>query len=224
LNNPSRKAFNDKEENMNAALWENVIVESIEQNIKAKEKLLEAVPFIVKMAHVFVQTLLQGGTIFFFGNGGSAADAQHLAAELVGRFAENRRGFPAIALTVNTSNLTAIGNDFGYEKIFSRQLEALFKKEDLAVGISTSGNSPNVLEGIKTAKAIGGTTLGFTGGDGGKLKDLVDYAFIAPAKTPARIQEIHILVGHILCHIAELEMIKFSNKKGVLLEQGKDNP
>lgn len=183
--------------------WNQLIKHAIEESLEAKRKLLGNLSSLHEMAAKFVDTIQRGGTIFFFGNGGSAADSQHLAAELVGRVSENRKGLPAIALTVDTSNLTAIANDFGYESVFARQIEALFKKGDLAVAISTSGNSPNVLAAAKKAKELGGFVIGFTGGSGGKLKDLTDLCFIAPASSPSRIQEVHILVGHILCQITE---------------------
>lgn len=182
---------------------EKIVSKSLEEALAAKTKLQGQVESIVKIGRHFTETLERGGTIFLFGNGGSAADAQHIAAELIGRFALERKSLPAIALTVNTSNLTAIGNDYGYDFVFSRQLEGLAKKGDLAVAISTSGNSPNILEAVKAAKSKGVFTIGLTGEKGGKLKDLVDYCFHAPANTPSRIQEIHITVGHIVCELVE---------------------
>lgn len=180
-----------------------IIVNAVEESLAAKTRLLEQVDAIARMAALFIETIRKGGTIFLFGNGGSAADAQHIAAELIGRMTVNRQSIPAIALTVNTSNLTAIGNDFGYEQIFSRQLEGLLKKNDLAVAISTSGNSPNVLEGAKAARQKGCAAIGFTGENGGKLESLVDCCFKAPASKTWRIQEIHILVGHTICEIVD---------------------
>lgn len=190
-----------------------IIQDSIEESVSAKAGLLESTAIIVRIASLFIETIKKNGTIFLFGNGGSAADAQHIAAELVGRFAEDRQSLPAIALTVNTSNLTAIGNDYGYQYIFSRQLQGLMKKEDVAVAISTSGNSPNVLEGIKAARQKGCTTIGLTGESGGKLKNNVDLCLCVPATKPSRIQEMHILVGHVVCEIVERA---FSNAPSAL--------
>ena len=137
------------------------------------------------------------------GNGGSAADCQHLAAEFVGRFTRERRALPSIALTVDTSILTAIGNDYGFDAVFSRQIEALANQGDVVIGISTSGNSPNVLNAMLVAKEKGCVTVAFTGETGGKLAPLCDLTLKIPSKVTARIQEMHILCGHILCDIAE---------------------
>ena len=147
--------------------------------------------------------LAGGNKVLLFGNGGSAADAQHIAAELVGRYKRERRALPAIALTVNTSSLTAIGNDCGFEHVFARQLEAMGAAGDVAVGISTSGNSPNVLRGIEVAKAGSLLTVALTGRTGGSLGKIVDYCIQVPSDDTARIQEAHILVGHILCEYVE---------------------
>jgi D-sedoheptulose 7-phosphate isomerase len=142
-----------------------------------------------------------------FGNGGSAADAQHLAAELVGRYQHERRALPALALTANTSTLTAIGNDYSYERVFARQLEALGSPGDVAVGISTSGKSPNVLSAMRTAKEIPVTTVGMTGMQGGDLAGLADYCICVPSEQTPRIQEGHILIGHILCEVIEQKFV-----------------
>ncbi|HPB75668.1 MAG TPA: D-sedoheptulose 7-phosphate isomerase [Chromatiaceae bacterium] len=144
-----------------------------------------------------------GGRIFWLGNGGSAADSQHLASELVGRFERERPGLAAIALTTDSSALTAIGNDYGFEQVFARQVEALCRPGDLVIGISTSGNSPNVLRALERARTLGITTAAFSGRDGGRLKDLVEACLIAPADNTARIQEAHLLAGHILCELVE---------------------
>ena len=141
----------------------------------------------------------QGKRIYFCGNGGSAADAQHIAAEFTGRFVKERKGLPAIALTTDTSALTAIGNDYGFDKVFSRQVEALAQQGDLLIGISTSGNSANVLEAYKSGKELGCKILSLTGRDGGSMKGLSDLNIIVPSNNTARIQEMHILIGHILC-------------------------
>jgi D-sedoheptulose 7-phosphate isomerase len=177
------------------------ITQQIEDSIAAKKVLLEtgAVRQIQKAAALFRDCLKKGNTILFFGNGGSAADCQHLAAELVGRFKKKRGALSAIALTTDTSVLTAIGNDYGFEHIFERQLEALGRRGDLAVAISTSGNSHDVLLGIKRAKRMGIFTIGLGGSKGGKMKSMVDLSIVAPFEHTARIQECHILIGHILC-------------------------
>lgn len=180
-----------------------VIASAIRSSIASHQKLLDLVPAIDRISAVCLKTIKAGGTIFLFGNGGSAADSQHIAAEFIGRFSKNRKSLPAVALTVNTSNLTAIANDYGYEQIFSRQLEGLLKRKDLVIGISTSGKSKNVLKAVEFAKSKGCFTIGLTGGDGGELKKLTDLCLVAPADTPARIQEIHILAGHIFSEIVE---------------------
>lgn len=143
--------------------------------------------------------------ILFFGNGGSAADAQHLATELVVRYRVNRRALAAIALTTDTSALTAIGNDFGFESLFSRQVEALCRAGDVAIGISTSGNSENVIRGLRAAKEAGAVTVGFTGDGGGRLAGQVDVCIFIPSRTTARIQEMHLMLGHVLCELLERE-------------------
>jgi D-sedoheptulose 7-phosphate isomerase len=155
---------------------------------------------------MIVDCLRRGGCVFWLGNGGSAADCQHLAAELVGRFERDRRGLASIALTTDTSALTSIANDYGFDQIFSRQVEALCGPSDLVIGISTAGNSPNVLAAIQTAAGQGIQTAGMSGRDGGKLKALTDVCLIVPAENTARIQEAHILVGHILCDLAESQL------------------
>ena len=147
-----------------------------------------------------------GGKIVFFGNGGSAADAQHLATELVVRYRRNRPAIRAIALTTDTSALTAIGNDLGFDELFSRQVEALCAPGDVAIGISTSGNSENVIRGLRAARTRGAITVAFGGGDGGKMLADADHAIVVPSKTTARIQEMHLLVGHTLCALLEQEM------------------
>ena len=155
-----------------------------------------------------------GGMVFFFGNGGSAADSQHLAAELNGRFQRERRGLPGMALTTNTSSLTAIGNDYGYEVVFSRQLESLGAPGDIALGISTSGNAANVLRAMQVAREMKLVRVGLTGQSGGKLRHEVDYCIRIPSADTARIQEAHILVGHILCEIVEEGLFDASGVSG----------
>ncbi len=147
----------------------------------------------------------KGGKLLLMGNGGSAADAQHIAAEFVGRYKKERRPVAALALTVDTSILTCIGNDYGYDQVFSRQVESLAKPEDVVIGISTSGNSENVIRGVDKAREIGAKTIGLLGNQGGKLKDKVDLAIVVPSKNTARIQEAHITIGHIICEILDEE-------------------
>src|SRR5262245_13609199 len=154
------------------------------------------------MAHA----LRNGKKVLFFGNGGSAADAQHLAAEMVGRFGPDRSAMAAIALSTDTSILTAVGNDYGYEKIFGRQIEALAQAGDVAIGISTSGNSPNVLHAFEVARNKGMFTIGFTGQTGGKMNERAEVLFRVPSGETSRIQETHILLGHILCELIDREL------------------
>lgn len=163
---------------------------------------------ILKAAHIVRDCLANGGKLLLMGNGGSAADSQHLAAELVGRFKKERKAIPAIALTVDSSSLTALGNDYGFDTIFSRQVEALATQKDAIVGISTSGNSLNVISALNTARKIGASTIGFIGNDGGKIKDCVDISIIVPSNDTARIQEVHITIGHIICEIIEQDLFK----------------
>jgi D-sedoheptulose 7-phosphate isomerase len=158
---------------------------------------------IVEITELAVDCLKKDGKIILFGNGGSASDSQHIAAELVGRFKKDRRGLAAIALTTNTSILTAVANDYGYELIFAKQIEALADKNDLIIGISTSGKAKNVASGIKQAKKMGLKTVALTGGDGGDLARLADVSLLVPSGVTARIQEAHITIGHAVCEIIE---------------------
>jgi len=159
--------------------------------------------FILEVGHRIAQTLRAGGKVLTFGNGGSAADAQHFAAELVGRYLKNRDAWPAIALTTDTSILTAVANDFGYDAVFRRQVEALGRPGDVAVGISTSGRSPSVVSALATAREMGLVTIGMTGQGGGKLAGQVDYLIDVPSPATPRIQEVHGVVIHVLCAIVE---------------------
>jgi len=182
------------------------VIESIKASIAVKEHLLsnaELVSHVAKVSEVVVNSIREGNKVLLFGNGGSAADAQHIAAEFVGRFAFDRPALSAFALSVNTSCLTAIGNDYGFDLIFSRQIEALGRAGDVAIAISTSGNSHNVLAGAVTAKGLGLHTVGLTGCTGGKLKDAVDYCICVPSNETPRIQECHILIGHIISELVE---------------------
>jgi D-sedoheptulose 7-phosphate isomerase len=166
---------------------------------------------IFEAAKLISNCLSSGGKLLFFGNGGSAADAQHLAAEFVGRFVRERKGLPAIALTTDSSILTAIGNDYGFDRVFMRQIQALATAGDIAIAISTSGNSPNVLEGVKAAKERKLKTVGLSGKDGGALAQLADVTITVPSTSTARIQECHIAIGHIFCELVDRE---FPEAKG----------
>jgi len=158
---------------------------------------------IAQAAQMIIDSYRNGGRLILFGNGGSAADAQHLAGEMVGRFLKERAALPAIALSSNASILTALGNDYDFDVIFARQLEAWGKKGDVVIGISTSGNSKNVILGIEKAKHLGAQTIGLTGRGGGQLAKTVHLALIVPSDDTPRIQEAHITIGHILCNIVE---------------------
>lgn len=189
-----------------SSTFERRIRHSIQESIAVKNLVLgsaEIISTIAKVSAGLVDSLDQGNKVLLFGNGGSAADAQHIAAEFVGRFAFNRPALPALALSVNTSCVTAIGNDYGFDLVFSRQIEALARPGDFAIGISTSGNSENVLQGLSVARKIGLTTVALTGCTGGKLKDAVDYCICAPSNETPRIQECHILIGHIISELVE---------------------
>lgn len=154
---------------------------------------------ILKASEMAIDTLKRGNKILLFGNGGSAGDAQHIAAELTGRYKTERRGLPGIALTTDTSALTAIGNDYGYQRVFDRQVEALAVKGDMLIGISTSGNSPNVMSALKLGKEIGCVTLGMSGRGGGRMTEFCDLNLVVPSDDTPRIQEMHILIGHTIC-------------------------
>lgn len=158
-----------------------------------------------KLVGICSHALKSGNKLLFFGNGGSAADAQHLATEFVVRHSRNRSAQAALALTTDTSALTAIGNDFGFEFLFARQIEALCRPGDVAIGISTSGNSDNVMRGLQAAKRVGAVTVALTGEGGGRLANHVDCGIFVPSKTTARIQEMHLMLGHVLCALLEQE-------------------
>ena len=189
---------------MSSAGLSREIEERLRDSIRTKEKVLETlVPQIERAARLLIDALDKGHKVLLFGNGGSAADSQHIAAELVGKLLVKRRALPAISLTTDTSNLTALGNDFGYETVFQRQVEALGRPGDVAIGLSTSGNSPNVLEAMKTARKMELKTLALSGRGGGALTGLVDLALVVPSDNTQRIQESHITIGHILCELIE---------------------
>ncbi len=182
------------------------VIRSIRESIAAKERLVssaEVVQLIDRVSEILIGALRKGNKVLLFGNGGSAADAQHIAAEFVGRFAFDRPALPALALSVNTSCVTAIGNDYGFDFVFSRQIEALGRSGDVAIGISTRGNSPNVLQALTVAKKMGLHTVALTGCTGGKLKEAVDYCICVPSNETPRIQECHILVGHVISELVE---------------------
>ncbi len=162
-------------------------------------------PF-ARIVEICERQLKAGGKIVLFGNGGSAADAQHIAAELTIRYVKERPAIAALALTTDSSALTACGNDFGFDRIFARQVEALVRENDAVIGISTSGRSPNVLAGLREAKKIGAATIGLTGGTGGDMPALCDAVLCAPSEVTARIQEMHILLGHLLCEALETRL------------------
>tara|TARA_B100000795_G_scaffold124101_1_gene92586 strand:+ start:469 stop:1044 length:576 start_codon:yes stop_codon:yes gene_type:complete len=175
------------------------------QNIKTSQAAMKSMgQDVEKAVNICINCLKNGGKILFFGNGGSAADAQHIAAELVSRYKTERKGLSAIALTTDTSILTAIGNDYGYERIFSRQVEALANPEDVAIGISTGGTSKNVVNGLIEAKQKNCKTIGFSGRDGGEFNKVCDVNLIVPESDTPRIQEMHIFLGHTICHLIEL--------------------
>ncbi len=185
-----------------AMLWDRTRATHME-TAQATFETLRA-PFIA-WVRAGAKTLGAGGKIFFFGNGGSAADAQHLATEFVVRYEKNRAALAAISLATDTSALTAIGNDLGFEQVFSRQIAALGRPGDMAVAISTSGKSPNILEALKTAREKGLVTVGLSGRDGGAMKDLCDLCLIVPGQITARIQEMHITLGHMFCEALDWE-------------------
>lgn len=177
-----------------------MVLEELNRHRQTIEQVISSmVPQIEQGCALITKTIQAGGKVLLAGNGGSAADAQHIAAELTGRYFKERKALPAIALTVDTSALTAISNDYGFERVFERQIEAFAKPGDLFIGISTSGNSINVLNALRAARAAGCTTIGLSGNDGGKMNQLCDLNLVVPDKVTARIQEMHILIGHIFC-------------------------
>ena len=184
-----------------------IIKSELKESIEVKNLVIKTLtPQIEAAAKMIISALRAGNKILFFGNGGSAADSQHLAAELIGRYRKDRGALPAIALSTDTSIITALSNDFGFETIFARQIEGLAKKCDVAFGISTSGNSRNVLEGLEKARQLGCKTIGLLGCDGGRIAEVVDVAITVPCKNTPRIQESHITIGHILCGLIEKEL------------------
>ncbi len=183
------------------------------ESSRTLRQMAQQAPAIQKAADAMVKCLRKKGKIIAFGNGGSAADAQHLTAELSGRFEKDRRGLPAIALTTNTSSLTAIANDYSYDQVFSRQIDGLVKKGDVVVAISTSGNSMSVIEAAKSAQKQGGIVVGWTGKDGGKLKDVADICIITPSNRTSHIQEGHLATLHTICSLVEEALFPTKQKK-----------
>src|SRR5580704_4385446 len=185
-------------------MTEKILRRNIESSVQVQSRVLEScLPAMILAADALIAAYRGGHKAIFFGNGGSAADAQHLAAEFLGRYLRERRPMPAVALDANTSAVTAIANDYGYEHVFSRQLQALAVAGDVAVGISTSGNSQSVLEALTIARKMGLYTIGLTGATGGRMRELVDVLIAAPSNETPRIQECHIVVGHALCDAVE---------------------
>jgi D-sedoheptulose 7-phosphate isomerase len=175
----------------------------VKQQLLADETLVHQIHTVTE---VITKAFQNGNAVYFAGNGGSAADAQHLAAEFSGRFYKDRKALPSDALHCNSSYLTAVANDYSYDVVYARLLEGLAKPGDILVGISTSGNSANIVKAFEMAKTIGVTTIGFTGQKGGKMKDIGDYLINVPSNTTPRIQESHILVGHIICELVEINI------------------
>jgi D-sedoheptulose 7-phosphate isomerase len=174
------------------------------ESIQVKEELLcKKTGEILEITEAVIESLRKGGKIIIFGNGGSASDSQHIAAEFTGKFKKDRKSLKALALTTNTSVITSIANDYGYEFVFSKQLESLAEKNDLVIGISTSGKAKNVNAGIRQAKKMGVKTIALTGGDGGELAKLADFSLTVASSVTARVQEAHIVIGHIICELTE---------------------
>lgn len=183
------------------------ILQALQDHQQVMADVAHLVPQIEEVAEYLVKTVQNNRKIFWMGNGGSAADAQHLAAELIGRFKQERPAIPSIALTTDTSILTCISNDYDFNKVFSRQIEALCHADDVVIGISTSGNSKNILNGIQAAKEKGAFTIGLTGKTGGQLAQLADCCLQIPSDNTARIQEAHIFIGHCICEWIENKLV-----------------
>ena len=183
---------------------QSIIQHEFKEHLKVSKEAMESISkSIEKAATICVDSLINGRKILIFGNGGSAADSQNIAAEIVGRYKVDRKGLPAIALTTDTSALTAIGNDFGYLHVFDRQVEALANKGDVLIGISTSGTSSNVISALKLANKLGCKAIGFSGKGGGELNTLCDVNIVVPSEDVPRIQEMHIFIGHTICHMID---------------------
>ena len=188
---------------------QSMIKHEFSEHIKVSQNTLDSIVDQIETASkICINSLKNGGKILIMGNGGSAADAQHIAAELVGRYKTERKGLSAIALTTDTSAITSIANDYGFSRVFDRQIEALAQKDDVAIGISTGGTSPNVVNALVTANSLGCKTIGLSGKDGGNFSSICDVNILVNANDTARIQEMHILIGHTICHLFELEFSK----------------
>jgi D-sedoheptulose 7-phosphate isomerase len=188
-------------------IMKEAIIKELDENISTTRSLSKnLLDTIVITSRTIIDCYRNGGKVILIGNGGSAADAQHIAAELVGRFKLERDSLPAVSLTTNTSIITALANDYGYETIFSHQLESFANDKDILIAITTSGNSPNILNAVKSAKLKNIKVVGMTGKTGGKLKDIVDISIRVPSDNTPRIQEAHITIGHIICGIVENEL------------------
>ena len=183
----------------------NTIKSEFNAHIKVANALHNLTDDVANSAELCISCLRDGGKILIFGNGGSAADAQHIAAELVGRYKTDRKGLSAIALTTDTSTLTSIGNDFGYIHVFDRQVEALANKGDVVIGISTSGKSHNVISALRIASKLNCRTIGLSGQDGGEMNKICNINIVAPSIDTPRIQEMHIIIGHTICHLIDQE-------------------
>ncbi len=192
---------------------------SITEHLEVVRQLEAQQPILEAIARAMTATLRAGGKILWCGNGGSAGDSQHLSSELVGRFQHERRGLASLALTTDSSALTSIANDYGYETVFSRQVEAIGVTGDLLVGISTSGNSHNVVAALQAARSQGLTTVAFTGAGGGRMVKLADHLFAVESKVTARIQEAHILAGHMLCDWVEIDCMNLREQKSDVVLQ-----
>lgn len=191
------------------SMFKEMIIDRINKSIEIKKSILRDNNLVKKIdltSQTIIKAYKSNKKVFFFGNGGSAADAQHLVGELMNKFYLDRKSLPAIALTVNTSILTAIGNDYSFDQIFSKQIEGIGEKGDIAIGISTSGNSKDVIEGVRKAKEKKLYTIVFTGKSGGKLNTMADICINVPSDDTPRIQEAHIMIGHIICEIVEKEL------------------
>jgi D-sedoheptulose 7-phosphate isomerase len=187
------------------------VIQEFQTSVSVKQRILDNPEFmqqVTDMGHLLIDHYEAGHKLLIAGNGGSAADAQHIAAEFVSRFNFDRPGLPALALTTDTSILTAVGNDYGYEQLFRRQIEANGVAGDVFLGISTSGNSPNILQALEAARLKGLTTFGLTGDAGGKMRELCDFCLCVPSSDTPRIQEAHILIGHTLCAMVELALFE----------------
>ena len=188
---------------------QSIIKHEFSEHIKASQNTLESIVDQIETASkICINSLKNGGKILIMGNGGSAADAQHIAAELVGRYKTERKGLPAIALTTDTSAITSIANDYGFLHVFDRQVEALAHKDDVVIGISTGGTSPNVVNALTAANKLDCKTIGLSGKDGGEFNYLCDVNLLVNSNDTPRIQEMHILIGHTICHLIELEFSK----------------